>query len=60
MSMTVSELKAFLNMVNGEDVVYIIGPDTCVGDGAVVAHMFYMLTPEMDEGVVLLQYSDDE
>lgn len=41
MSITVSELKAFLNMVNGEDVVY-------------------MLTPEMDEGVVLLQYSDDE
>lgn len=60
MSMTVSELKAFLNMVNGEDVVYIIGPDTCVGGGAVVAHMFYRLTPEMDEGVVLLQYSDDE
>ena len=58
--MTVSELMAFLKMVNGEDRVYIISPDTRVGDGAVIAHMFYMITPEMDEGVVLLQYSDDE
>ena len=58
--MTVDELMAFLKMVNGEDRVYVIGPDTCVGDGAVVAHMFYMTTLEMDEGVVLLQYSDDE
>lgn len=58
--MTVDELMAFLKMVNGEDRVYIIGPDTCVGDGAVVAHMFYMITQEMDEGVVLLQYSEDD
>lgn len=58
--MTVDELMAFLKMVNREDKVYIIGPDTCVGDGAVIAHMFYMIAPEMDEGVVLLQYSDDE
>lgn len=57
--MTVSELMAFLKMVNGEDRVYIIGPDTCVGDGAVIAHMFYMITPEMDEGVVLLQYDEE-
>lgn len=57
--MAVDELMAFLKLVNGEDRVYIIGPDTCVGDGAVIAHMFYMITPEMDEGVVLLQYSDE-
>lgn len=58
--MTVDELTAFLKMVNGEDRVYIIGPDTCALGGWYVGQAIYMINLEEDKGSIMLQYSDDE
>lgn len=60
MSMTVSELKDLLENAPSNAKIRIIGPDSCVGDGADLAQVFNVGVLGKEDYYVLFQYSDDE
>lgn len=60
MSMNVDKLKDLLENVPSDAEIRIIGPDSCVGDGADLAQAFNVEVLGKEDYYVLLQYSDDE
>ena len=60
MSMTVSELRYLMENAPSDAEIRIIGPDSCVGDGADLAQAFNLEVLGKEDYYVLLQYSDDE
>ena len=60
MSMTVNELRYLLDDAPSDAEIRIIGPDSCVGDGADLAQAFNVEVLGKEDYYVLLQYGDDE